>query len=307
MGCYDIFCCICGNPLKSLSLEILLELFLDIDINKNEIIQIAKNIKWLDNCTLLLKNNKIIHHCKEIMCNIGFKSLKTNKFYESIYYYNNNIYLEQYATKNINYIENIGIVVHTDCWKFIQKNYNINLEYKDLPIFLSKKNINSFLPINYKNITKYWLQNFDYIQMYLDNNIYMIESPLGNNIQNINRIKKNINQIKLKKNRKGPSVSATFYQQNDIKLGNNKKFWKISNGKWKELNEIVINKKIIISNNNKYIKYINNIPQIGEINKKPIFIKNYKYDNKTKTIIIDFIGTNNTILEILNNCYNIKN
>ena len=86
MGCYDIFCCICGNTCKSLSLEILLELFIDIDINKNEIIQIAKNMKWLDNCTLLLKNNKVIHNCKEIMCNIGFKSMKTNKYYESIYY-----------------------------------------------------------------------------------------------------------------------------------------------------------------------------------------------------------------------------
>lgn len=301
MGCYDIFCCICGNTCKSLSLEILLELFIDIDITKNEINQIAKNIKWLDNCSLLLKNNKVVHNCKEIMCNIGFKSMKTNKLYESIYFYNNKINLEQYAMKNINYIENIGIFVHTDCWKFIYKNYNIKLEYKDLPIFLSKKNINSFLPIDYKEISKYWLQDFNYIKMYLDNNIYMIQSPLKDNIKNINRIKKIIHQIKLKKNRQGPSVSATFYNQDDIKLGNNKKFWKISNGKWKELNEDVINKKIIISNNNKYIKYINNIPQIGETNNKTIFIKNYEYNKKNKSIIINFIGTENTILEILNN------
>ena len=300
MGCYDIFCCICGNTCKSLSNEILLDLFIDIDINKNEINNIVKNTKWLNNCTLLLKNNKVIHNCKEIMCNIGFKSTKTNKYYESIYYYYNKIYLEQYASKNINYIDNIGIFVHTDCWKFIKKNYNIKLEYKNLPIYLSKKNINSFLPIDYKDITKYWQQDFNYVKMYLDNNMYMIQSPLKeDNIKNINRIKKIINQIKLKQNRKGPSVSATFYNKDDIKLGNNNKFWKISNGKWAEINEDVINKKIIILNNNKFIKYINNIPQSGEINNKPIFIKNYDYNNKTKSLIIDFIGIENTITELI--------
>ena len=90
-----------------------------------------------------------------------------------------------------------------------------------------------------------------------------------------------------------------IYQKDDIKLGNNNKFWKISNGKWAEINEDVINKKIIILNNNKFIKYINNIPQIGEINNKPIFIKNYDYNNKTKSLIIDFIGIENTITELI--------
>ena len=293
MGCYDIYCFICGNRCKSVSTDELLETFINVDISKNEINEISKNTKWLNNCTLLLKNNKVIHNCKEIACNIGFKSIKTNKYYESLnVYFDNTIDLEQYNLLTKNYIENIGIFLHTDCWKFIKKNYNIKLEYKDLPIHLDKKNIYSYLPINYNPISKYWQQN--YLQMYLDNNIYMIQSPLKNNIKNINRIKKIINQIKLKQNRTGPSVSATFYNNNDIKLGNNNKFWKISNNKWIEINEDVIIKKINIKTNNKYIKRIQKIPQIGEVNNETLFIKNYEFNKKNKSIDLDLIGTNSS-------------
>ena len=293
MGCYDIYCFICGNGCKSVSTDELLETC----INKNDINEISKNTKWLNNCTLLLKNNKVIHNCKEISCNIGFKSIKTNKYYESLNVYSNNtIDLEQFNLSIKNYIENIGIFLHTDCWKFIKKNYNIKLEYKDLPIHLDKKNIYSYLPINYNEISKYWQQNYQ--QMYLDNNIYMIQSPLKNNSKNINRIKKIINQIKLKQHRTGPSVSATFYNKGDIKLGNNNNFWKISNGKWIEINENVIIKKINIKTNNKYIKYIQKIPQIGEVNNETIFIKNYEFNKKNKSIDINLIGTETTFLKL---------
>jgi hypothetical protein len=294
MGCWNIFCCICGNTCYSLSKDELLEDFINVEISENNINEIVKQSKWLNNCTLLLKNNKIIHNCKEISCNIGFKSIKTNKYYETLNVFtNNNINFEQYNLNSKNFIENIGIFIHTDCWKFIKKNYNIKLEYKDLPIYLNKKNINSYLPINYNQISNYWDQSFNYLKMYLDNNIYMIQSPLKNNIKNINRIKKIINQIKLKPNRTGPSVSATFYNKNDIKLGNNNKFWKISNGKWIEINEDVIIKKITINTNNKYIKNLNKIPQIGEVNNETIFIKDYEFNKKNKSIDIVFIGTMN--------------
>jgi hypothetical protein len=280
-------------------------MFINVEISKNEINEIVKNTKWLNNCTLLLKNNKIIHNCKEISCNNGFYSTKTNKYYETLNVFDNNyINLEQYNLnyKKYNYIENIGIFIHTDCWKFIKKNYNIKLEYKDLPIFLNK---NYYLPINYNQISKYWDQYFNYLQMYLDNNIYMIQSPLKNNIKNINRIKKIINQIKLKQHRIGPSISATFYNKGDIKLGNNNNFWQISNcaqescKKWIEINEDVIIKTINIKTNNKYIKFLEKIPQIGEVNNETLFIKNHEFNKKNKSINIDLIGTESILLKLL--------
>ena len=62
MGCYDIYCFICGNRCKSVSTDELLETFINIDISKNEINDISKNTKWLNNCTWLLKNNQVIHN-----------------------------------------------------------------------------------------------------------------------------------------------------------------------------------------------------------------------------------------------------
>ena len=147
--------------------------------------------------------------------------------------------------------------------------------------------------------------------MYLDNNIYMLQSPLKNNIKNINRIKKIFNQIKLKQHRIGPTVSATFYNKNDIKLGNNNNFWQISNcvqgteiashpcKKWIEINEDIIIKTINIKTDNKYIKYLEKIPQIGEVNNEILFIKNHEFNKKNKSINIDLIGTENILLKLL--------
>ena len=118
MGCYNIFCIICGNTCYKLLKDELLEMFINVEISKNDINKIVKNTKWLTNCTLLLKNNKIIHNCKEISCNNGFYSTKTNKYYETLNIFDNNyINLEQYNLnyKKYNYIENIGIFIHTDC------------------------------------------------------------------------------------------------------------------------------------------------------------------------------------------------
>ena len=128
-----------------------------------------------------------------------------------------------------------------------------------------------------------------------------------NNTKNIKRIKKIINQIKLrvkvhkdslKINRIGPYVSASFYYENDIKLGNDNNFWKISHGKWIKINDKIIIKKILINIENKYINIIKKIPQIGEINNSLLFIKNYSFNNK-KNINIEFIGNEIMITKLL--------
>lgn len=315
MGCYDTFCCICGNSCYQLTNDVIEYKFYNKNITSDRIKKIMKNTKWLNKCTLLLKNNEIVHNCIEISCNRVFKSTKTGKYYESINYYHN-IDIEQYYTKHVhNYIENIGIFIHTNCWKFIKINYNIKLKYKDLPIKFIKKELlllKEILPIDYNPINKYWGQDFDYENMCLDNNDWIIENPLSPNCdpKNIKRIKKIINQLKLSQqiNRIGPSISATFYKTNDIKLGNNNKFWKISNGKWVEITDNVITENIlikiipgkIIPIKMKFLNYIKKIPQIGEVNIEPLFIENYFFNKKNKFIEINFIGTENTITKLLN-------
>ena len=154
------------------------------------------------------------------------------------------------------------------------------------------------------------MQDFNYEKMYLDNNTWIIQNPLSPdcNTKNIKRIKKIINQLKLSHqiNRVGPSVSATFYKNNDIKLGNNNKFWKISNGRWVEITDSVVSENIsikIIPAQIKYVNYIKKIPQIGEVNIEPLFIKNYVFNKKKKSIEINFIGTENTIAKLLNLTY----
>ena len=314
MGCHDTFCCICGNscyPLTNDSIKYTFSPLVQKNISNDEIKQIVKNTKWFNKCTLLLKNNKIVHNCKEISCNRGFKSTKTGKYYESMNYYHNDINMEQYYSKHNNhdYVENSGIFIHTDCWKFIKINYNIKLKYKDLPIKFIKKLLmkEELLPIDYNPISKYWMQDFNYEKMYLDNNTWIIQNPLSPDCddKNIKRIKKIINQLKLSQeiNRIGPSASATFYKNNDIKLGNNNKFWKISNTKWIEITDCIVTKNILIKNipaQIKYINYIKKIPQIGEVNIEPLFIKNYVFNKINKSIEINFIGTKNTISKLLN-------
>lgn len=316
MGFTDTYCCICGNSCHPVTNDAVEYTFRNNkNISNEQIKNIIKNTKWLNKCTLLLKNNEIVHNCKEGGSNQFFVSTKTGKNYESINNYHN-INIEQYYTKKIStFIENIGIFIHTNCWKFIKINYNIKLKYKDLPLKFIKNDfliLKEILPINYYPVKKYWDQYFDYENMCLDNNDWIIENPLLPNCdsKNIKRIKKIINQLKLSQqlNRIGPSISATFYKTNDIKLGNNNKFWKISNGKWVEIIDNIVTEQILIKLipdkitplKMKFINYIKKLPQIGEVNIEPLFIENYFFNKKNKFIEINFIGTENTIAKLLN-------
>ena len=89
MGCWDIFCFICGNPSHSMIYD--LEYFKEeisksyskypndqikiLHENKNiltDLKKLSRNIKWLNKCSILLENNKVIHGVKEVDCNITF-------------------------------------------------------------------------------------------------------------------------------------------------------------------------------------------------------------------------------------------
>lgn len=270
---WDIFCCICGNSCKGGDFYYLNELFGD-RIDEKNIKNIAKDIKWMNSKITLFANNKIKK------CGYDCE-------------YENHLPMRE----DMEY----GILLHYNCWKFVKINYGIELKYKNLPI----NNNNNLTPqdpilinINYDKIAKYWKQDMDLNKMYDDDNMYMLQNPLIiSNTKNITRIKKIITQLKLKKElRPSPSVSATFYKDKTIKIGNNNKFWIIKNGKWNEIKEDIIKKQFEIKSN--YLWKLNFLPQIGDYSIIPLFLNNTK---EQKNSIIELIGTHESIEQFENN------
>ena len=306
MGCYDIFCFICGNPCHSMfkdSEKFFLEeiesyklhkkskyyqsvkKWYDAYESKRDIIQeIKKTIKsteWMNKCTMLLATNEIIHGCRESSCNIQFVNKNNNYFHDP-----------DGSFKN--WSMSYGIFIHTDCWKFICKTYGIKLKYSDIPIFVSKNYLKPIEFINYGKIENYWSQDFQFIEIVIDKNVYLCSSPLLKD-KNISQIKSNFSKLKIKPERPSPRTSATFYKSNTYKIGENKNIWFIKNNKWFELKDKIVEETVeypIAKLSD--VKFINKLKYIGEINSTPIFVKNI--NKNKKKIEITFIKSQDFIL-----------
>jgi hypothetical protein len=304
MGCFDIYCIICGNSYWNEIINLIDRPNSYIDENNEEmnaffkkfnklatkdIDILLKQLVWLEKCTILTTDNKVIHDCKEMQCNYVFMNKQDKK----------NVYISHYnpTFQTIDSMQKIGIFIHTDCWNFIKNKYGIELQFKDIPIKPNYNyNYNYVEGINYSTITKYWTPQFTkYIKMFLDNNIWMAISPLDNsNKKNNARIKKIVSQFKFKNNRIGPSTSASFYDDKTIKFGNNEKFWIKKHGKWNQINEKIIKLNISKTHIKKNLyTVLNKIPSIGEFNVKQLFI----YKNNKK--YIELIGTEQTLKKII--------
>jgi hypothetical protein len=278
----DVYCCFCGNACNSG--------YVSDDIanieNKDELDKITK---WLDNVTILLINGKVVHNCHDAGWGPNFDCGDSS--YMGFIWYDMNYFGY--------HIENKGLLTHTDCWNYVCKKYNKNININDIPITINPlKKMNSYtdLRLDYGKIEKYHDQSIDFKTMYNDKNLYMCFSPLINK-KNATRINKIISQLKIKKPvRISPSVSATFYKEGDVKIGNTNNFWIIKKGKWLLIKENIIQytfkfveHKKFINKNKQKINKVNKIPQIGMSNKIPLFVKDHT-NNK-----IDFIGTEKTI------------
>lgn len=292
MGCWDIFCFLCGNTCHSSPQNIksnVIEIINDYKTIKNKwfknyyadtykkynenpdkfiekIKKLNKTTKWLNNCTFLSANGDIVHNCKEIDCNITFKDKKGNN-------YNQSTILED--IKN-----SYGLFVHTDCWKFIEKQYKMKLSYKHLPVNKTNKITHKFFNIDYGKIENYWHQEFDFIKMISDGNDELCQSPLKNKTVS-NNIKKVFRKLKIRNDdsRQSPPVSATFYKEGIYRIGNNGNIWFIKNGKWYELKNTITTEVAI--NSIKHISYYE------DINIKPIFV--IKLINKKSALVIKLI------------------
>jgi len=167
MGCFDVYCFICGNSVN----------YTAYSDNSVE----PKEIKWIRSCTMLLRDNTVVHGLEEISCG--------NEFHKSGY---DAEHLHYYIRTPNSLENNAGIFIHTDCWKFIKINYKIELTLSNLPpLFNFKENVNKgrkmlknsnnihnnihnkIFDINYGTIERYWDQFLDYDKMVEDGNIYL--------------------------------------------------------------------------------------------------------------------------------------
>jgi hypothetical protein len=287
MGCWDVFCCICGNSCYQLD-NYNEDEFLNV-MSSKEYKELIKKSKWLKNATMLLQNNKVINGCREVGCNIEFEA-KDGKMYTAV----------EDSINGLGESDNIGIFIHTNCWKYVKIKYKVELKYSDIPLAVINRRYK--VPIKYGDITKYQSQIMDYVKMFQDNNIYMMIDPLKNDKMNNIRLKKIINQLKLKSTlRPSPSMSATFNKTGDIRMGNNGKFWIIKNNKWFEIKDSIVKKTAIMDyrkTKSNIIKEISGIPQIGEKNTKLIFINNFVL--KKGMYEIQFIGNEETVNKLIN-------
>lgn len=274
MGCWDVFCFLCGNTCHGILYDIKEHFLEEINYyenkknNKNpklfldKLNNIKKNTMWLNKCTFLTANNKIIHGCKSVDCSISFKD-KNNNLYE-----HGNLF---------SLYDMYGVFVHTDCWKFVKNEYDIKLNYSNLPIverIMYSNKIFDF--IDYGTIEKYWSQDFNFIDAIGESNEELCNSPLKSKLVAKN-IKKIISQLKIKNDpkRKGPNVSATFYKNGIYKVGLNGNIWISKNNKWIEIKDTI--KYKIIDDNKKILK---KKIFFGDFNDKPIFILKKNFNKK---------------------------
>ena len=273
MGCWDVVCSLCALPLNSCSED-------------------CK--KWMHKCTLLLNNNNVVHDTEEIACNTDFYDKKKKQGFTSLLYFPKSF-----------------IVVHTDCWKFCKKELGISLKYSDFPFHkISSNNFFVIDGVNYKPISNYWEQYFN-IEEYLEAG-YSLDSPAKNQAL-AKFIKNTISQLNIKKDRIGPSISATYYKNNDLLIGNDGKIWKINNKKWVKAVGVISQKlsiKIPVTKKNqqlleefcKYFSYayfqpkssiikkIAKLPQLGEVSSCGVILRDIKtkiaYKNFTMELTI---------------------
>jgi len=291
MGCSDIMCIICGLSYSNWYM-------------KEQ--GLHEETKWLDDCTILTLDDKVISNCENENCYARFSKSGTKWTFEVYgYFQSNNI-----ADISPHLLDSIlGSFLHTDCWKFIEKEYGIKLKYSMIPFMSSikKKKVSWYHPIllshiNYGTVEKYWGQDFNFEKLIQDHNQFMYLSPLIDK-KNAQRIKKIISQMKLKKeDRKGPQISSTWYSDNTYRMGNDDMIWYTKNNKWNQLKIKLNMTKIFLSykdTKNKNVKklytILNKIPQIGQDSKDPIFLNNllkyYDRNEKLNYIFVQIISS----------------
>jgi hypothetical protein len=277
MGCFDIFCCMCGNYLDDKRIYD----FDDFDESKAQV--------WLARLSMMLVTGAVVHNLTEVSCANTFEDEQGKEYFGSMgrdTIQNMNGKDRSKTSKGTNIIavhKSVnGLFIHTDCWLYVKKKLGIELKYCDLPCIGKMYATDNNFKVSYGGIEKYWNQDFDIEGLINDKKMFMMESPLVNS-KNAKRIDHVLNQLKIKKrdNRKSPNVSATFFNLGDIKLGNDYNFWVISHGKW------MVHSKPVVKSIDVHIKIFNKKASsslIEELNNLPYCCDTFRIDKKSKCL-----------------------
>src|SRR3990167_6599278 len=113
MGCFDVWCALCGIPCW-------------VDrFNDERVAYFGKSINWIKDVVVLLADNSVHLHLVEVNCNAGFRDK------------NGDVY-NLHPTRDIYFSMFIGIMIHYDCYQFINKKYNHKLRFSDFPDIYAK-------------------------------------------------------------------------------------------------------------------------------------------------------------------------
>lgn len=307
MGCWDVFCFLCGNPPhKSFynSSQLADDIkyyeskekkskwfinyfkpiyqaylsnpkFMDEIKIGNKTQSIGKLTKWMDSCTFLTVDNRVIHKCSEVSCNVTFVDSKRNA-----YTHDPEKIFRDYSDHGLNY----GVFVHTDCYKWIKSTYKFDLKFSHLPITYSSK---VFGKVKYGSIEKYWLQDFDFVSAIVNSDADLLASPLATGSTTGKRIGKIFTQLKIRldANRVGPVVSASFYPSGIYRVGTNGNIWTTSGGKWKEIKEPVVKVTYTIGKI-KLSKLTKDFVASSEPGSIPVFVVSIKTKKNTVELVL---------------------
>ena len=108
MGCYDVFCPICG---------------ICVFIPKDDLDKkYTSKIKWIEKASFMTATNEIKKICSEISCSNVFDCAMKKAYISELYPHR--IYDESDEAIT-------GYFIHRDCYEFIKKRFKINIVFGD--------------------------------------------------------------------------------------------------------------------------------------------------------------------------------
>lgn len=216
MGCFDVWCPLCGAPLNGIY---------NVPGYEEFIAQVPPNVKrvagWMGKVTVLLPN-KTIMNTREVNCAATFAKGGDEYFF----------------AMDENFKE--GVALHDDCWR-IAKKQKEKLSYKNFENKSMKDDYIGFAVegLNYKPIEKYWSQTFLTDILLADKKDWLLISPLKSK-KNEERVIGNIKKLmKTKKQsvkssdsksskrskRPSPAESATKFRIGSKRKGGDGNLW----------------------------------------------------------------------------------
>lgn len=254
MGCFAIYCILCALP--SAQEDIIFKWYEEPDNNSDKENKVyMKYCKWLIPCVFLTRSNHVIKGIVNDSCADNFTDSKRN-----IYDY------DDLTDKTRN-----GVFVHFACYDYVKKKTGITLKFDMLPVekdflkLVNDKTCGIKIKTDAYRITeKYRGQYLDLSTLSEKEKIKAICAPTVKGSYAERTINKVIGMLKLKKDRAGPNISASFASDKSYRMGNDGYFWQKIGGKWKK-----INVKPVVEHG----AITKSISQLGEESKKPIFLE----------------------------------